>query len=97
MDCDAGEIAFIKNTSEGLNIAANAIDWRALATTSSFRRTSTPTMFFHGSICSVEGVEVRMVPEKGDWVDAELLAPFVDERTRVVAVADVAFHPGAAE
>src|SRR5260221_130163 len=28
LDCDAGEIAFVKNTSEGLNIVANAIDWR---------------------------------------------------------------------
>jgi selenocysteine lyase/cysteine desulfurase len=35
-----------------------------------------------------------MVPETNEWVDAELLRPFVDDRTRVVAVADVSFHPG---
>src|SRR5271154_1158287 len=28
LHCDPNEIAFVKNTSEGLNIAANAIDWQ---------------------------------------------------------------------
>ena len=28
LGCEPGEIAFVKNTSEGLNISANAIDWR---------------------------------------------------------------------
>ncbi len=93
LDCDAGEIAFIKNTSEGLNIAANAIDWRP-GDNVVVPAHEHPNNVFPWLNLQRRGVEVRMVPEKGDWVDAELLAPFVDERTRVVAVADVAFHPG---
>src|SRR5579863_6418996 len=29
LHCDVSEIAFVKNTSEGINIAANAIAWQA--------------------------------------------------------------------
>jgi cysteine desulfurase / selenocysteine lyase len=37
---------------------------------------------------------VRLVPVRNAWVNADAVAPFVDARTRVVAVADVSFHPG---
>ena len=93
LDCNVDEIAFVKNTSEGLNIAANAIDWRAGDNVVVPAREH-PNNVFPWLNLQRRGVEVRMVPETGSWIDADLLKPFVDERTRVVAVADVSFHPG---
>jgi selenocysteine lyase/cysteine desulfurase len=91
LDCDVEEIAFVKNTSEGLNIAANAITWRAGDNVVVPAREH-PNNVFPWLNLQRRGVEVRMVP--GTWIDADLIKPFVDERTRVVAVADVSFHPG---
>jgi selenocysteine lyase/cysteine desulfurase len=93
LDCDVEEIAFVKNTSEGLNIAANAIAWRAGDNVVIPAREH-PNNVFPWLNLQRRGVEVRMVPETGTWIDADSLKPFVDERTRVVAVADVSFHPG---
>jgi cysteine desulfurase / selenocysteine lyase len=93
MGCDEGEIAFVKNTSEALNIAANVVDWRP-GDNVVLPAHEHPNNVFPWLNLQRRGVEVRMVAEKDEWVDAALLAPFVDERTRVVSVADVAFHPG---
>jgi selenocysteine lyase/cysteine desulfurase len=93
LGCEAGELAFCKNTSEGLNIAANAIDWRPGDNVVVPDREH-PNNVFPWLNLRQRGVEVRLVPETGDWIDAALLAPFVDARTRAVAVADVSFHPG---
>jgi selenocysteine lyase/cysteine desulfurase len=93
LDCDAGEIAFTKNTSEAINIAANAIDWRP-GDNVVLPAQEHPNNVFPWLNLRQRGVEVRMVPETNEWVDAELLRPFVNDRTRAVAVADVSFHPG---
>ncbi|MEO9189791.1 MAG: aminotransferase class V-fold PLP-dependent enzyme, partial [Acetobacteraceae bacterium] len=93
LGCDASEIAFCKNTSEGLNIAANAIAWRS-GDNVVIPNSEHPNNVFPWLNLRRRGVEVRMVPDRGGWVEASVLAPFVDARTRVVAVADVAFHPG---
>lgn len=93
LGCDAEEIAFCKNTSEGLNIAANAIDWRP-GDNVVIPSHEHPNNVFPWLNLRRHGVAVRMVPETGERVDPALLRPFIDARTRVVAVADVAFHPG---
>jgi selenocysteine lyase/cysteine desulfurase len=93
LDCDPGEIAFVKNTSEGLNIAAQAIDWRAGDNVVIPSREH-PNNVFPWLNLRHRGVEVRLVPEVGDRVDADMLRPYVDARTRVVAMADVSFSPG---
>ncbi|MGH9807420.1 MAG: aminotransferase class V-fold PLP-dependent enzyme, partial [Terriglobia bacterium] len=93
LGCDASEITFCKNTSEGLNIAANAINWLP-GDNVVLPAHEHPNNVFPWLNLRHRGVEVRMVPETKDWVDADTLKPFVDARTRVIAVADVAFHPG---
>ena len=93
LSCDASELAFCKNTSEGLNIAANAIAWRR-GDNVVIPAHEHPNNVFPWLNLRRHGVEVRMVPETKPWVDADMLRPFVDARTRIIAVADVAFHPG---
>ena len=91
--CEASEIAFIKNTSEGINIAANAITWQP-GDNVVVPAHEHPNNVFPWLNLRHQGIEVRLVPETKEWVDADLLKPFIDARTRVVAVADVSFHPG---
>jgi len=93
LGCDAREIAFCRNTSDGLNIAANAIDWRP-GDNVVLPTDEHPNNVFPWLNLRRRGVEVRLVPVSRPWVDADAVAPFVDARTRVVAVADVSFHPG---
>jgi selenocysteine lyase/cysteine desulfurase len=93
LGCAPGELAFCKNTSEGLNIAANAIAWRPGDNVVLPAREH-PNNVFPWLNLRQRGVEIRLVPEAGEWIDAALLAPHIDARTRVIAVADVTFHPG---
>ncbi|HVO87328.1 MAG TPA: aminotransferase class V-fold PLP-dependent enzyme [Casimicrobiaceae bacterium] len=93
LGCDAGELAFCRNTSDGLNIAANAIDWHA-GDNVVLSADEHPNNVFPWLNLRRRGVEVRLVPGIAEWVDAAALAPYVDARTRVVAVADVSFLPG---
>lgn len=94
LGCDASELAFTRNTSDGLNIAANAIDWRA-GDNVVLPANEHPNNVFPWLNLRRRGVEVRLVPDdpKG-WMDADSFKPHVDARTRAVAVADVSFHPG---
>ena len=93
LGCDPAEIAFCRNTSDGLNTAANAIDWLP-GDNVVLPASEHPNNVFPWLNLRHRGVEVRLVAGTAEWVDADVLAPHVDARTRVVAVADVSFHPG---
>ena len=90
---DAAEIAFTKNTSEGLNIAANAIQFRA----------GDNVLMVEGdhpnNACAFlnlrrKGVEVRFVPLRGETADAATFADHIDGRTRAISLSHVTFHAG---
>lgn len=93
LGCDSTELAICKNTSEGLNIAANAIDWHA-GDNVVVPMSEHPNNVYPWLNLRRRGVEVRRVPDETPWIDAKALAPYVDRRTRAVALADVSFHPG---
>lgn len=93
LECEPSEIAFCKNTSEGLNAAANAVDWQP-GDNVVVPSNEHPNNIFPWLNLRRRGVEVRLVPEPAGVVDAGVLEPFVDGRTRVISVADVSFHPG---
>jgi selenocysteine lyase/cysteine desulfurase len=92
-ECEPSEIAFCKNTSEGLNAAANAIDWQP-GDNVVVPSNDHPNNVFAWVNLRRRGVDVRLVPEPTGVIDAATLEPFVDRRTRVISVADVSFHPG---
>lgn len=90
-----GEIAFTKNTSEGLNIAANAVPLEA----------GDNVVLIEGdhpnNACAWlnlrrKGVEVRFARLKGeaDIATAQTFAPLVDARTRVISLSHITFHAG---
>ncbi|KRR08855.1 aminotransferase [Bradyrhizobium jicamae] len=88
----AQEIAFTKNTSESMNIAANALPLRA----------GDKVLMIHGDHpnnayaflnLQRKGVEVRFVPMT-DIVDAASFLPHIDEKTRAISMSHVTFHAG---
>jgi selenocysteine lyase/cysteine desulfurase len=87
------EIAFTKNTSEGLNIAAHALRWSPgdnVLLVSGEHPNNTYAWLNRRSA----GLDVRIVPVSHKWVDETTFAPHVDERTRAIALSHVMFHTG---
>ncbi|MEO9189789.1 MAG: aminotransferase class V-fold PLP-dependent enzyme, partial [Acetobacteraceae bacterium] len=93
LHCSPEEIAFTKNTSEGLNIAANAIRWER-GDNVVLPRDEHPNNVYPWLNLAARGVEIRLADVEGGVVDGERLSRYVDRRTRVVAVSHVSHFPG---
>jgi len=91
--CGSDEVAFCRNTSDGLNIAANAIAWKVGDNVVVPVRDHPNNVYPWLNLRS-RGVEVRLARTDKDWIDADTVAPYMDSRTRVVAVSHVSSHPG---
>ncbi len=90
---DASEIAFTKNTSEGLNIAANAIPF-APGDNVLMVEGDHPNNAYAFLNLRSKGVEVRFVPMRGETANADTFAQYIDERTRAISLSHVTFHAG---
>ncbi|WP_260986105.1 aminotransferase class V-fold PLP-dependent enzyme [Bordetella genomosp. 13] len=88
------EIAFTKNTSEGLNIAAQAVPLAA-GDNVVLIEGDHPNNAYAWLNLKSKGVEVRFVPLADDEIaTARTFEPYIDERTRVVTLSHVTFHAG---
>jgi cysteine desulfurase/selenocysteine lyase len=94
------EIAFVKNTSEGISIVANGIDWqwgdRVVTTAIEYPANIYPWM----EQARQRGVKLIMVPEESDsagrrFVPLEkILEEANDPKTRVITISHVEFASG---
>lgn len=89
----ADEIAFTQNTSEGINIVANGIDWRdgdnvVISDLEYFPNT------YPWYNQARKGVEIRVVRHRQGYFPPEDVATLVDGRTRVVSLSHVAWVNG---
>jgi cysteine desulfurase / selenocysteine lyase len=91
---DPKEIAYTKNVSEGLNIIANAIDWRPGDNVVICADVEHPNNIYVWLNEKREGVELRLVPSDKGRVRPEDYINAMDNRTRLVAVSHVSFAPG---
>ena len=94
LNCSDAEIAFVKNTSEGISIVSNGIDWRpgdnAIISDVEF-----PANVYPWLALERKGVEVRFVREREDGrIAAEDVRALVDGRTRAVSLSLVQFASG---
>lgn len=92
LGASADEVAFTKNTSESMNIAANALPLRA----------GDKVLMIHGdhpnnayAFLNLQrrGVTVEFVPMT-DIVNAETIRPYIDANTRAISMSLVTFHAG---
>lgn len=89
------EIAFTKNTSEGLNIAANAVPLKA-GDNVILIEGDHPNNAYAWLNLRRKGVEVRFAKLDSDAAiaNADTFAPLIDDRTKVISLSHVTFHAG---
>ena len=87
------EVTFTKNTSDGISMVANGINWNngdnVVTTNVEFPANMYPWLGLRA-----RGVEVRMVLEEDGRIPLERIMEMVDARTRVVAISSVQFASG---
>lgn len=90
---DRSEIAFVKNTTEGLAIVANGVDWRP------GDNVIVPDIEYPSNVyCCMNlkrwGVEVRWWKSRQGRLVVDDLRDLIDSRTRLVSVSSVQFSNG---
>ena len=88
------EIAVTKNVTEGLNIVANAIDWRPGDNVIFCQELEHPNNIYLWLELRRRGVEVRALPARHGAIDTQAMIDAIDDRTRLLTVASVTFTPG---
>lgn len=87
------EIALIRNTTEGVNLVAEGIDWRpgdnVVVPAGEF-----PTNLYPWLNLKSRGVETRVVPVDDERLDLNRLSDACDARTRIVAASWVGYATG---
>jgi selenocysteine lyase/cysteine desulfurase len=87
-----GEIAFTKNTSESMNIAAQALPLEAGDTVLMIQGDH-PNNAYAFLNLTKKGVKVRFIP-MADVVNAASFLPHIDATTRAISMSHVTFHAG---
>ncbi|NNM70873.1 aminotransferase class V-fold PLP-dependent enzyme [Enterovirga aerilata] len=93
LNASPSEIAFVKNTSEGMNIAANAIPFQR-GDNVLLVEGDHPNNAYAFLNLKRRGVEVRFIALRGDTADAGTFEPHIDGRTRAISLSHVTFHAG---
>lgn len=88
------QVAFVRNTSDGLSTVANGLTWRAGDNIVTFRREFPSNIYPWLRLRDVFGVEVRMAEERDGRVDLNELEGLVDQNTRMIAISHVQFASG---
>lgn len=88
------EIAFMKNTSDGLSAVASGLDWRegdsVVTCDVEFPSNVYPWM----RVAETRGVKLKMAAERDGRISPEEIISLIDSRTRVVALSWVQFSSG---
>jgi len=93
INAEDDEIAFVKNTTQGILIAANGIDWRAgdnVVTAS----VEFPANVYPWLNLKRYGVETKFVQEKDARIPLEDIESAIDDKTRAVSISFVEFASG---
>ena len=93
INADIDEVAFIKNTSEGISIVANGFDWQP------GDNIVIPDIEFPANVypwwnLKQRGVETRMVKSVEGRVLFDDLIKYVDDRTRILSISSVECNSG---
>jgi cysteine desulfurase/selenocysteine lyase len=95
VNCDADEVAYTKNVSEGLNAVAAAVDWRDGDNVVVCLDLEHPNNVYPWlNQRALRGIEIITVPHRDGHVDAQRLMQAMTPRTRVVTLPSVTFAPG---
>lgn len=90
---EAEEVAFVKNTSHGLSIIAEGLDWKEGDNVIFFER-EFPSNVYPWLNLRRKGVEIREIPSRGDSILVEDIERLMDLRTRLLTMSSVQFSNG---
>src|SRR5207244_2066303 len=93
LNADPLDIAFVKNTSEGVGIVAEGLPWQPgdnMVTAAE----EYPANVYPWMNLASRGVEVRTVASRGNRIEIDDLVALLDRRTRLVSLSHVEFASG---
>ena len=93
LHASAREIAFTKNTSEGLNVIANALALKS-GDEVLMVQGDHPNNSYAWLNLQSKGVRTHFVPLESEVASAQTFAPFITEHTKVISLSHVTFHAG---
>jgi len=93
INANRDEIAFVKNTSEGISIVANGFDWQ-LGDNVVIPNIEFPANVYPWWNLKQRGVETRMVKSVGGRVLFDELVKQVDNKTRILSISSVECNSG---
>lgn len=88
------QIAFMRNTSDGISTVANGLGWKPGENIVTFRGEFPSNIYPWLRLREVFGVEVRMCEERDGRIDLAELIGLIDEKTKVVAISQVQYSSG---
>ena len=88
------QIAFMRNTSDGISTVANGLGWKAGDNVVTFRREFPSNIYPWLRLRDAHGVEVRMCEERDGRIDLGELIGLIDSKTRIVAISQVQYGSG---
>lgn len=88
------QVAFVRNTSDGLSTVANGLRWRAGDNIVTFRNEFPSNIYPWLRISQVFGVELRFCEERDGRIELSEMIGLIDDRTQVVAISHVQYASG---
>jgi len=88
------QVAFVRNTSDGLSTVANGFAWQAGDNLVAFRNDFPSNLYPWLRVRDALGIEVRFAHEVEGRVDVDELIGLIDARTRIVAISQVQYASG---
>jgi selenocysteine lyase/cysteine desulfurase len=88
------QIAFMRNTSDGLSTIANGLRWRSGDNVVTFANEFPSNIYPWLRLREAFGVEIRMCEERDGRLETEELINLIDDRTRVIAISQVQYASG---
>jgi selenocysteine lyase/cysteine desulfurase len=88
------QVAFVRNTSDGLSTVANGLDWRPGDNLVTFRREFPSNVYPWLRIKDTLGIEIRVCEEHDGRINLDELISLIDGKTRIVAISHVQFASG---
>ena len=94
INAEADEVTYAKNISEGLNMVANGIQWKAGDNVVVCPELEHPNNVYVWLNLQRHGVQVRMVKSRDNHIPVDDMIAKIDARTRCVTASTVTFAPG---
>lgn len=88
------QIAFMRNTSDGLATIANGMTWKKGDNIVSFAKEFPANFYPWRRVRDKYGVELRLCPEREGRIDLDEFTDLIDQQTRLVAISAVQYGSG---